>query len=1580
MSFRQFGGLNYAAKHNIVASNYNTSNNLLVTQNVGQPHSYINFESDISGVLRVYGELDICGNLFVTGDVDISGNLNVSEDISAYTMHVLGPFSTYQDSTSVVPKSYIDTLATGVTPHEECICATTPTSGPNNDGTIILHGLQTIDGYAVQAGDRVLVKNQGYTGTNYQGNEYNGIWDASDNDWVLADDWSKGTVVYGASTFVRYGATNNRTTFIQLNKCLVDISLNVPPPTDPTSYSVFGIFGTYGAVPGRGLDYYPNTDILNVDTSLNFVNYLDSVAYSLGGPTGSTGTLNIGTNTSYDVNVGQAGKMVNFYSGITGPTGSFTSLLVSGTTILKGLITAPGGITASTGSFTNLSVSGTSALYGNVGIGKGPTGIYALDVSGNVNISKNETIGGTLGVTGSSSLYGNVGIGKGPTGIYALDVSGNVNISKNETIGGTLGVTGTSSMYGNVGIGKGATGTYALDVSGNIHIGPTGTAGTLNNGIYFPDGTFQNTAASILTPENFIVAGGAIGANPIAYSADGINWSSSTNSGAYLTSCNAVQFNGRLWVAGGTPVSSSGSPIIYSTDGITWTDLSSNSSSIYSTCTTIGWNGSVWIAGGTQATPNNAVGRIGYSYDGIHWFNSPSGTYALTSNNTLAISLACSSNLSLFGANIYTEVLIIHTTDGIDYSSYSYNNNTVIGAGFPNSFASIVYNGNIWLMSFSSFTNYYGNPSSPIIYSYDGFNWLSSNLKYGGYYGTVNKIYWTGSIWIAGGGKSQGGSTGESVYESIDGINWYLNSNASTIWGTLATAYTNNFCYNGNVLIASGLNSSNVNTTAYGYFSLPGTPANYITFTSNSSANSLFPQGMITSCSSIIPEYITNNWSSDLSGNYYTQHNIAINKTPSSSYALDVSGNVNISKNETIGGTLGVTGSSSLYGNVGIGKGPSSSYALDVLGNAHISNDLNVGGVVNSGNYVLYPTGQYPAYIKVGTFSAASFPYQVGQGIHFKFYFHNGYNAYNGQDYICELFFKLSNGDEKYISGNGAKANSFYYVYGGNIGNIANIGNNGTIINPPNPNPSPIWYATDSAQLTFDLYIYSPQYNNNSFYEVYYTDGCSWTNSNTPIYGLPSGGDASFNATEEYILDTPTTFNGNVGIGKGATGTYALDVSGNINVDGSYNYYMNGTSISDIYTQKYDLYFDTNIANPFSIKLGTFSIPGTQYGQRINIKIYNNQNINALNNEDLIIDIYLKLSNNSSQYSNFYGNSWYYMYSGGNYNNNQLPFPAWVQNSTNTEYTLYITTGINNDNSYYTVSYSQDCKWSNEPALYSYSSNTYPSGSYAATNAFYSLTPTAFTNTVTAPTPTTGDNSTNVATTAWVQLQNYASATGAGYAPTTNPAGGQHNYAPKDSPTFTGNVTVPNVTINSTTSTNPYAVNVTSLYSYISSVVGGYVQLTSNQSQTLAGPLIINNQYYNNYTGITVYGGISVANGGISVTSGTVSATTFNSGSDYRIKDNIMPLLEYCRVDDLKPVTYYNKQSKKQDIGLIAHEVQEVYPMLVTGEKDGETMQSINYLGLIPILIKEIQELKKEVKVLKTEIAELKDELKDEKI
>jgi hypothetical protein len=87
--------------------------------------------------------------------------------------------------------------------------------------------------------------------------------------------------------------------------------------------------------------------------------------------------------------------------------------------------------------------------------------------------------------------------------------------------------------------------------------------------------------------------------------------------------------------------------------------------------------------------------------------------------------------------------------------------------------------------------------------------------------------------------------------------------------------------------------------------------------------------------------------------------------------------------------------------------------------------------------------------------------------------------------------------------------------------------------------------------------------------------------------------------------------------------------------------------------------------------------------------------------------------------------------------------------------------------------------------------------------------------------------------------------------------------------------------------------------------------------------------------------------------------------SDYRIKENITLLDNSYTVDDLKPVKYFNTKTNNEEIGFIAHEVQEVFPFLVHGEKDGEKTQTLNYIGMIGVLVKEIQDLKKEVKDLK---------------
>ena len=87
--------------------------------------------------------------------------------------------------------------------------------------------------------------------------------------------------------------------------------------------------------------------------------------------------------------------------------------------------------------------------------------------------------------------------------------------------------------------------------------------------------------------------------------------------------------------------------------------------------------------------------------------------------------------------------------------------------------------------------------------------------------------------------------------------------------------------------------------------------------------------------------------------------------------------------------------------------------------------------------------------------------------------------------------------------------------------------------------------------------------------------------------------------------------------------------------------------------------------------------------------------------------------------------------------------------------------------------------------------------------------------------------------------------------------------------------------------------------------------------------------------------------------------------SDYRIKQDVCQIPSYPNVDNLNPVMYQNTITGKQDMGFIAHELQEHFPFLVLGEKDGPTNQSVNYIGLIALLTKEIQDLKKEIHEIK---------------
>jgi len=105
-------------------------------------------------------------------------------------------------------------------------------------------------------------------------------------------------------------------------------------------------------------------------------------------------------------------------------------------------------------------------------------------------------------------------------------------------------------------------------------------------------------------------------------------------------------------------------------------------------------------------------------------------------------------------------------------------------------------------------------------------------------------------------------------------------------------------------------------------------------------------------------------------------------------------------------------------------------------------------------------------------------------------------------------------------------------------------------------------------------------------------------------------------------------------------------------------------------------------------------------------------------------------------------------------------------------------------------------------------------------------------------------------------------------------------------------------------------------------------------------------------------------NTGVGSITSTSSSTSYTTSSDYRLKENVSPMIGALdTVAQLKPVTYDWISDKSKGQGFIAHELQAVVPDCVTGEKDAvdskgnPVYQGIDTSFLVATLTAAIQEL-----------------------
>ena len=124
-------------------------------------------------------------------------------------------------------------------------------------------------------------------------------------------------------------------------------------------------------------------------------------------------------------------------------------------------------------------------------------------------------------------------------------------------------------------------------------------------------------------------------------------------------------------------------------------------------------------------------------------------------------------------------------------------------------------------------------------------------------------------------------------------------------------------------------------------------------------------------------------------------------------------------------------------------------------------------------------------------------------------------------------------------------------------------------------------------------------------------------------------------------------------------------------------------------------------------------------------------------------------------------------------------------------------------------------------------------------------------------------------------------------------------------------------------------------------------------------------------------------NGVDAIFSGDITAATVNgistTPSDKRLKTDIKPLsIGIEAIMKLNPVSYKKKISISstdysiKENGFIAQELQKIIPIVVKVGTDENKLLSVNYISIIPVLTKAMQEQQKQIADQQKQINDLK--------
>lgn len=250
-------------------------------------------------------------NSGLTNSSITAGTTSIALGATSLTLAGLTSVTVTQDPVSALQlatKQYVDAVAQGLDPKASCVAATTV--------NITLSGTQTVDGVALIAGDRCLVKDQTLS-------QNNGIYLVAAGAWTRATDMDTWAEVPGAFTFIEQGTLYADTGWVCTSNAGGTLG------TTPITWVQFAGVGSYTA--GTGLTL-TGTQFSITNTAVTAAAYGSASSV----PTftvNAQGQLTLAASTSIAINGNQITSgtvaVVNGGTGATNATDARTNLVAA---------------------------------------------------------------------------------------------------------------------------------------------------------------------------------------------------------------------------------------------------------------------------------------------------------------------------------------------------------------------------------------------------------------------------------------------------------------------------------------------------------------------------------------------------------------------------------------------------------------------------------------------------------------------------------------------------------------------------------------------------------------------------------------------------------------------------------------------------------------------------------------------------------------------------------------------------------------------------------------------------------------------------------------------------------------------------------------------------------------------------------------------------------------------------------------------------------------------------------------------------------------------------------------------------